>query len=242
MSSVSSYQETAEERRRVDSWFEQQGLDIAKLRGGARPQGRERPGAEIVELGKRRPLFTGPIIAEDDDAPSRSAAPSGPRFSLRDGKSEEHLGHVVAAGFVYDVVDLTNGLMTDLHNETVDDIERLADQIKRKFGELENAIGALKNENQSLRLILENLRITQRGERGVDGDRGPPGRDGVGQIGPAGPQGPRGDAASAICGWEPRVEQFQLIPIYASGERGPPASLRSFFEMYDAATNADDDE
>jgi hypothetical protein len=56
---------------------------------------------------RRRPLGLAPAPGPDDDASPRDRAPSGPRFSLRDGKSEEHLAHPVAAGFVYDIVDMT---------------------------------------------------------------------------------------------------------------------------------------
>jgi hypothetical protein len=86
--------------------------------------------------------------------------------------------------------------------EETDDLRRevqgklAAPALAHEIEELKLAIGALKNENQSLRLILENLRITQRGERGVDGDRGPPGRDGV--QGPVGPKGERGEEASEV--------------------------------------------
>ena len=45
-----------------------------------------------------------------------------------------------------------------------------------------------------------------------------------------------------IVGWEPRAEQFQIVPVYSTGERGPPISLRPFFDLYDAATNPGEDE
>jgi hypothetical protein len=135
--------------------------------------------------------------------------------------------------------------MVDLHNETVDAVDGLADDIKRKFGDLENTIGALKNENQALRLILENLRITQRGERGVDGDRGPPGRDGrdgVGQIGPRGEPGPMGPPAPMIAAYEPDVSRFMVTRRHTDGTSGVPMHLRSLFEHFNAEISGDDDE
>jgi hypothetical protein len=45
-----------------------------------------------------------------------------------------------------------------------------------------------------------------------------------------------------IAAWEPRVEQFQLVPVYTTGEKGVPISLRPFFEQYDQSTRGDEDD
>jgi hypothetical protein len=66
-------------------------------------------------------------------------------------------------------------LVAEGHETLIDLIERQQQHFEHKIGALETRIGALNNENVSLKLILENLRITQRGERGIDGDRGPSG-------------------------------------------------------------------
>jgi len=45
----------------------------------------------------------------------------------------------------------------------------------------------------------------------------------------------------AITAWEPRPDRFELVPVYADGSRGVPASLRSLFEHYNSATEAEDE-
>ena len=117
--------------------------------------------------------------------------------------------------------------------------------MRNEFRDLQLAHGALKNENQSLRLILENLRITQRGERGVDGDRGPPGRDGA--QGPAGPKGERGERgekghpAARITSFENDDNALVIYPIMQSGHRGPGIRLRSALDAYSDLCAADDE-
>jgi hypothetical protein len=130
----------------------------------------------------------------------------------------------------------------DVIRDIAEALVEAQDRAKAKFDTMQasfdNQIGALKNENQALRLILENLRITQRGERGIDGDRGPPGRDGrdgVGQIGPRGERGERGLPAPRISAWEPYPERFEIVPVLSTGERGPAIALLALFQAYDAA-------
>jgi hypothetical protein len=113
-----------------------------------------------------------------------------------------------------------------------------------EFRELQLALGALKNENQSLRLILENLRVTQRGERGIDGDRGPPGRDGrdgEGRIGPRGERGEQGKAAPTIVAWALDDAAFSATPILGDGGTAATLRLRGMFESFNDAINAEDD-
>lgn len=115
---------------------------------------------------------------------------------------------------------------------------------ERKLAGLENTIGALKNENQALRLILENLRITQRGERGIDGDRGPPGRDGrdgVGQIGPRGERGDRGAPAPRLTTWNIDEDRFIATPVFGDGSTGAPLNLLPLFASYDRAVQEFED-
>jgi hypothetical protein len=134
--------------------------------------------------------------------------------------------------------------------DTGDDLSACIKKLRAEIAELK---GAHRNDVAQLRLALtearcevremraiqESARATSRGEAGIAGPRGIPGPPGVGQIGPAGPPG---RDAAAIAAWEPRVEQFQVVLVYADGTRGPPISLRPFFEMYDAATEDDYDD
>jgi hypothetical protein len=179
-----------------------------------------KPDAKVVALEerRRRPLGLRPAPGDDGPEPSEepdSAGRGEPYKGLLAAVDAETRAMPASVGYTLQHIDIIAEAMLDAHNETVDTINWLQDRLKSKFDALENTIGALKNENQSLRLILENLRITQRGERGVDGDRGPPGRDGrdgVGQIGPQGPQCERGPPAAMIAAWSRALNSFNLFP------------------------------
>jgi hypothetical protein len=123
-------------------------------------------------------------------------------------------------------------------------IEDVRRHFANKLASLENAHAKLVNENTALRLILENLRVTQRGERGVDGDRGAPGaagRDGLqGPVGPRGEQGPRGHDAPRIVAWEINDTEFVAYPLLSTGHKGPGLHLRGMFEVYDGASDEAD--
>ena len=139
--------------------------------------------------------------------------------------------------------DPTVALVADISALLVQLIEDQRRHFESKLADLGNTIGALKNENQNLRLILENLRITQRGERGVDGDRGPPGRDGrdgEGRIGPRGERGERGLPAPTIAAWAIDAERFVATPILSNGNTGAALHLQSLFETYDEQVDASD--
>ena len=73
--------------------------------------------------------------------------------------------------------EMGNDLGNDLRKEFEGKLG--AQGSSHEIAELKNTIGALQNEVTSLRLILENLRIRERGEQGRDGDRGPPALLGV---------------------------------------------------------------
>jgi hypothetical protein len=109
-------------------------------------------------------------------------------------------------------------------------------EVRNEFRDLQLAHGKLENENQSLKLILEHLRVTQRGERGVDGDRGPPGRDGVqGPTGPKGERGERGERgipAARIVSFETDENALVIYPLMQSGHRGPGIRLRPVLDAY----------
>jgi hypothetical protein len=178
-------------------------------------------GAEIRTLTSKlnaRPLP--PDRPRGDATRARPSPPSPKPEPGRVASYAELLELTAATGEIVESMDMAFGRS-----------ETKLDAMQMRF---DNQLAALKNENQSLRLILENLRITQRGERGIDGDRGPPGRDGrdgVGQIGPQGPQGERGPPAVAIAAWEARPERLEIVPVYSDNSRGVPANLRSLFEF-----------
>jgi len=95
-------------------------------------------------------------------------------------------------------------------------------------------------------LILENLRITQRGEKGCDGDRGPPGRDGAqgaqGVRGERGEKGERGVPAARIVSWDIDDNALIAYPLLQTGHRGPGLRLRSLLDAYSDLVSASDDD
>lgn len=109
----------------------------------------------------RRPRHSSAAAPPASAAPEPEGAACEPIYV--DAHGREYRNPVAA------LITESNELLLGLIDDTQQHLES-------KLAKLENTIGALQNENKSLRLILENLRITQRGERGIDGDRGPPGR------------------------------------------------------------------
>lgn len=177
---------------------------------------RVEPDEALPPARRRKPLGLRPAA----DAPAAEARPPA---------SEDHFADP-AINLIVEANELTLGL-----------IETMRAHFAGKLAGLENTIGALKNENQALRLILENLRITQRGERGLDGDRGPPGaagRDGLqGQIGPRGEPGERGRPAAKITAWTIADDEFTATPVMSDGGAGATLYLRGLFESYHNAVS-----
>jgi hypothetical protein len=206
--------------------------------------------AEVIPISHpaRKPLGLRPVEGDTgDDVSPRDLPPFS--FHFQDDKDQAHLDNAVSAGFVYSYLDFIGGVLIELQNDTVHEVNALQDRLKAKFdgieaarraevAELKLTVTELRGELLAMKAVQEAARIASRGEQGLVGPRGIPGPPGEGRVGP---QGPRGEPAAMIAAWEPRVEQFQLVPGLSSGERGPPISLRPFFEMYDAATEADDE-
>ena len=178
--------------------------------------------ALAIKLRDRVPPDAAPREAPRTIRPAASASPaSAPGFG-------EYRDPVVA------VVAESSELLLGLMDETRAFFES-------KIAKLDNTIGALQNENKNLRLILENLRITQRGERGIDGDRGPPGRDGRdGAQGPAGPKGSRGQRGFERTGWLINEAEYCITPLYYDNSQGPTVNLRGLFEQFQRDTETED--
>ena len=201
---------------------------------------RAKPDATVVPM-RRSPLGLRPIIEPNDEPEDDTPEPEPP---VREDNRQAWLSDIDflirhERKFTFPVVGEALG-------EAMSNLEK---RLKDRFDDVEElklAHGKLVNENQSLRLILENLRITQRGERGVDGDRGPPGRDGV--QGPAGPQGIRGEKGERglptpkIVSWEPDFVKFTATPLLSNGGRGATLPLRELLTAFADMMNAEDDD
>ena len=223
-----------------------------------REWGLDRPkrDADVIPM-RRAPLGLAP--APGDDEPERDADGkfdgANYRSGLWDNHTQEELDAAPALSYVFTLNDALTGLVIETTNDAVREINTLIDNecahrrriesLESQMAELTLAQGKLVNENQSLRLILENLRITQRGERGVDGDRGPPGRDGA--QGPTGPKGERGEKgerglpAARIVSWENDDNALVVYPLMQSGHRGPGLRLRSTLDAYSDLCASEDD-
>jgi hypothetical protein len=194
----------------------------------ARARGARAP-SEARRNGARRPLGLAPA-PDDDDAAHEASAPT---WRPQPGVPAMRDDLAMAMDVIRDIAEA---------------LVEAQDRAKAKFDTMQasfdNQIGALKVENQSLRLILENLRITQRGERGIDGDRGPPGRDGrdgVGQIGPRGERGDKGLPAPRLATWNIDAERFTVTPIMGDGSSGAALNLLELFQSYDRAVSQIED-
>ena len=206
---------------------------------------------KVVDIAphRRQPLGLAPIVDDIADEPKRDVAGNGLRTYDYPGAtkaaeeivadsvamlSEEQLAAGVSWRqlFEYGIQTAIEASLDgdDLVFGRVRELKAEVAVMRNEFRDLKLAHGALKNENQALRLILENLRITQRGERGIDGDRGPPGRDGVqGPIGPKGDRGeagPRGLPTPKIVAWETDDVRFTATPCLANGTRAATLPLK----------------
>ena len=99
---------------------------------------------------------------------------------------------------------------------------------------LRTLVAELRSKVSELDFITERLKVENRGPPGLKGERG---RDGP--PGPRGERGARGEtglAAPRISAWEARPERFEIVPVFITGERGPPINLLSIFQAFHNAT------
>jgi hypothetical protein len=246
MTASNAYRETPAEREAVAAWMKQAGVSLTKpARATVVP---------IDRASRKKPLFLAPIESDDDRATGRDGADT-PGYLEAKRLVAEAVASLSEAARTHPatIEDIFEGLELPLAIQFDD-----ADAISKSFRELRAEIvelkGAHRNEVAELRLsltearcevrelkaLVESARTLSRGEQGLQGPRGVPGSQGA--AGPRGEQGERGAPAAMIAAYEPRVEQFQLVPVYTTGERGVPMSLRPFFDSYDAMTAPEGDD
>jgi hypothetical protein len=242
MSNAYAYRETEAERERVAAWFKQAGLTPPKPAG-----------ATVTPIGaKRKPLtFLEPIVEDNDGDGDKYLGPQAtaekivasslalltPEAQAKPATMGDLwvYGIGTAIEFAFGEGDELRKRFKELRAEIAD----LKGARREEAAELRATVAELRSELSQMRSIQESARILSRGEQGLQGPRGVPGSQGP--AGPRGEQGERGAPAAMIAAYEPRVEQFQLVPVYTTGERGVPMSLRPFFDSYDAATSPDDE-
>jgi hypothetical protein len=129
--------------------------------------------------------------------------------------------------------------MKAAHRNEIAELKVASERERATIAELRAAIAELSAKVGEVSFVSERLRIDKRGPPGHQGARGADGREGArGERGERGPQGPAGLAVAA---WEPLIDHFQIIPTYASGERGVPIPLRPFFDHYHQSVTDDDE-
>jgi hypothetical protein len=205
------------------------------------------PRASVVDIATRRPpLGLAPII--DDEPPERDIVKGGKDFrsTLWDGLSEEDLACAHSLRGAIQQFDALAGMITDLHNQNVAEVNDLQDRLKTKFADIEAAhrsevaelkltVTELRCEIREMKAIQESARIASRGESGPTGPRGIPG-----PPGPAGARGERGDPAPRAAGFILNVEDFSAVLASSDGSGGPVLRLRPMFEAF-AAQIAEDE-
>jgi len=130
--------------------------------------------------------------------------------------------------------------MKTAHRAEIAEIKLASERERATIAELRAAIAEVKATAGETAFVAERLKIERRGPPGHQGARGVDGREGLrGERGERGPQGPAGLAVAA---WEPLVDHFQIVPTYASGERGVPIPLRPFFDHYHQSVTESDEE
>jgi hypothetical protein len=236
-----SYNEP-DEPARFAIWAKNAGLNVTQ-KGSASAI----PSSHPVQ--KRRPLGLALVDAKDD--PPKDHAPLDEPFSFATGKSQQELAAGMSVGSALGLGDALFTIIRELTDSMTDEICTMRDRIDRRIDDLKAAhrielaeakaaTAELRSELSQIRSIQEAARIASRGESGLPGPRGIPGPAGVGQVGPQGPRGRTG-APAKIAAWVPDVDQFQLAPTYADGDRGAPLNLRPFFEAFNNAINTEDE-
>lgn len=208
-----------------------------------------KPRAEVIPM--RKPLGLAP--SGDDDGGAMDGLPDaylGPQRTAAAivAKSVANLSEEqLAAGVTWrDMFEYAIGGTIETSFTDGDDMrERLravrkeiADGqagLRTEIAELKLALVEARAEIAAMRSIQESARLLSRGEQGVMGPRGIPGPPGP--SGARGERGERGVPALAIAGWEPRPERFEIVPVFSTGEKGPPIALLSLFQAYDAAVS-----
>jgi hypothetical protein len=243
MSSASVYRDP-EEKAAVAKWFEREGLTVPGL-----------VEANVIPIAERRrkPLGLGFVESPDDDPPkdhlldthgvqvardviAKAVARMPAKERARTATIEDTFSILeVPLAIAFDDCD---GLFAQIKKLKADAADLKAAH-REEVAELKLALVEMKCALGEMRAIQEHARASSRGEAGPVGPRGIPGPPGP--RGERGKQGERGAPAREIAAYEPRIEQFQLVPIHTTGERGVPLSLRPFFDAYNAATESSEE-
>lgn len=215
----------------------------------------DRPRGGVVDIASRRPLGLRPIVEPGDEPEPEDDAIVAPEPRADNRPAwlsdidhlllhERRFSHRVIGEVIGEVAaDMEDRWRRELGGNS-EAQAALAAQAQ-EIAKLKLTIGAMKNETTSLRLILENLRLREKGEQGREGDRGPPGaagRDGLqGPIGPVGPRGEKGLPAARIVSWETDHVRFTATPLLSNGSKSAPLPLRELLIAFaDMMTSEDE--
>ena len=169
----------------------------------------------------------------DARVPSQPVAPAA-RVARREVPIDNR---PATQGMIWEAVALAEEMIDDRVYPLQAKIAEARAEISRlelALANLRAAFAEMKAKTAELDFVSERLRVEKRGPPGMRGERG---RDGPPGKGERGAQGERGLPAPAIAAWEVRPERFEVVPVYSTGERGPPINLLALFQSYDAAVS-----
>jgi hypothetical protein len=203
-----------------------------------------KPDAKVVPLGHpaRKPLGLRPASSETGRSDTDDVS-GGDSLAVNLADCDQaHLDAPATVGLIYETLNGAASMVDTVNRKLkarIVELETENARDKAALAELRAQFAEAKAEFAEAKHILERLQVSREGKRG---ERGPCGADGpAGMRGERGPRGETGSPAPIVAAWETRAENFQIVPVFANGERGVPINLRPFFEVYDAATNELDD-
>ena len=197
--------------------------------------------SRVVPLDKhrRQPLGFTPVIEEperggiDDGepivAPDGRDLQRGPFYNLREQDRSFLEEKSAPYGVVYLAINAVVSIAYAIEKTLKEKSPRRARsaEIQLENAQLKAALAEIK-ANRTSTIILERLKIENKGPPGPKGERGRDGRDGKGLMGPRGEPGPRGLPAPMIVGWRIDSDRYLVTPQYGDGSSGPPLNLSAF--------------
>jgi hypothetical protein len=204
------------------------------------------PRASVVDISTRKPLGLRPL--DTDEPPERDAAKGAPfRSTLWDNATEEDLASEHSVRGAYQQFDAIMGMVIELHNESVDETNRLIDNecahrkrieaLEATLAEMKGALTEARGEVAAMRMVQEAARALNRGERGEQGPRGVPGSQG-----PTGPAGRKGEPGVKAAGFVLDLGGYAATLVSSDGAPAARLSLRPMFELFAQEIAAEDGE
>ena len=206
------------------------------------------PRASVLDIATRRPSLGLSIVVGPDEPLGEDVVKAGKEFrsTLWDNQSEEDLACAHSVRGAIQQFDAIMGMVIELHNESVDETNKLIAgetaarkeiaALKEALAEMKAALTEARGEIAAMRSIQEAARALNRGERGETGPRGVPGSQG-----PPGPRGERGEAGVKAAGFVLDIGGYAATLVSSDGAPAARLALRPMFEAFAEEIAADDE-